>query len=63
MDRGRPLTGVKELGVPPFPLVVVQRPQVDYDTSSLPHCEVADAAEEHRDGERGGVDQLLIRGG
>lgn len=42
----------------PFVLIMVQRPQVDDDSGSLPHQEIPDAARtqrHRRGGERGGV--------
>lgn len=48
LDRKFPLTGVKELRVFPFLLIVVQRPQVDDDSTSFPHCEIPNATETKR---------------
>lgn len=39
------LTRVKPLWVLPLLLVMVQSPQVDNDSSSLPHCEISKATE------------------
>lgn len=44
-----PLTRVKELRVFPFLLIMVQRPQVDDDSSSFPHREIPNAIETHKD--------------
>lgn len=39
------LTGIKPLWVLPLHLIMVQSPQVDNDSSSLPHCELSNATE------------------
>lgn len=48
LDRKFLLTGVKELRAFPFLLIMVQRPQVDDDSTSFPHGEIPDATEIER---------------